>query len=63
MRFRIIITVLSWLWTTKKIFSVLLRMNSNSHIIVRFFMKSFACAHGEIIHSVNCEILLLLVAM
>ena len=29
----------------------------------QFLMKSFACAHGEIIHFVNCEILLPLVAM
>ena len=48
---------------TKKIYSAFLRMNSNSHIIVSFLVKSFADAHGEIIHSVNCEILLPLVAM
>jgi len=24
--------------------------------LLQFLMKSFACAHGEIIHFVNCEI-------
>ena len=24
--------------------------------LLRFLVKSFACAHGEIIYSVNCEI-------
>ena len=24
--------------------------------LLRFLVKSFACAHGEIIHFVNCEI-------
>ena len=47
----------------KKIYYTFLRMNSSSRIIVNFFVISFACAHGDIIHSVNCEILLPLVAM